>query len=159
MEQQTNAIRAADDSETLVRFVFGSHIRKGHLKKGALRVAPNPETSRLELSVFRLDDLSADSFWEDMPMLGNRPDKAAAKGYGCVEARNVRKLGQDVEVNNQPIQGHADIIQWSDDPEERMEQIVELGKSFRGVKKPGEGSDKTPEHQRLIDMQNDHGKT
>ena len=143
--------RKAKDSEVFLRFVFTKNIRNGVLRKGAIRVGPHPETGRLELSVFLLDSLSSDTFWEDMPRLGNRPTQKV-KGYGHISALKVRTLENsnlDVEVNNDPFDGHADVTGWSKDPEEQMEQAIRLGKAFTGIKKPAADAPKTEEHKYL----------
>ena len=146
-------IRIATDEEKILRFVFTNNLRSSGVKKQALRVAPHPDTGRLELSVFLLDSLSAETFWEDMPRLGSRPEDQRAKGYGVVSAESVRSISGElnVEVNHDPFSGHADVIGWSDHDEEQMEQIVSLGKAMTAVKRPSEAGKLTDEHQYLAD--------
>ena len=136
-------VRTAKDDEIVVRFLFQKgHFNSSFVRKNGITVDYNPDNQRFELSVYLLNELPTDKdlsdgeFWEIMPVLGQRPDSETAKAYGSISADTVRSLGLNVEVNHKPNKGHCDIINWSDDQEERMEQALLLGKKMKTIKRP-----------------------
>ena len=155
----SNSVRTAGDDERILRFLFQKGHLRANVKKQGVNVAPHPETGRYELSMFLLDSLSLETFWDDMSRLGDRPD-TPAKGFGSIECGEVRSLqspdtetpfGLDVEVNNDPYDGHCDVIHWSENPEVRMSQQVVFAKQLNARKRPDDLSELTPEQEHLRD--------
>lgn len=157
----SSSIRSGHSEERILRFLFQSGHLRNRVKKQGVNVAPHPDTGRLELSMFLLNSLSLENFWEDMPRLGDRHG-ADAKGFGSITCGDVRRLspvdskapfGLDVEVNNNPVAGHCDVIHWSDDPEERMSQQIVFAKNLDARKRPDNPTELTPEQEFLRKLQ------
>lgn len=150
-------LRCGADDEIILRFLFQKGHIRGTVKKQGVNVAPHPKTGRFELSVFLLEALTCSDFWSDMSALGNNNARDAV-GYGHALCKEVRSLclpdselpiGLNVEVNNDPHEGHCDVINWSDDAEARMSQQIEFAKLLNPQKKPKDEGEMTPEHKAL----------
>jgi hypothetical protein len=142
-------VRAAENGEEVVRFLFQSNnFNTTIVRKNGLNVQRNGASGRLELSMYLLSSMpdnsatSSGDFWTCMNELGQRSEQEA-KGCGIISAEKVRSLtfekaheSLDVEVNNLPRNGHCDIINWSEDKEDRIVQVITLGKSMQVLPRP-----------------------
>lgn len=93
-----------------------------------------------------------------MTNLGDENLKRDPVGYGFTVCEQVRVLrlaesdqpiGLDVEVNHDPYHGHCDVINWSEDPSEKMSQQIEFAKLLNGRAKPEDPSEVTPEQESI----------
>jgi hypothetical protein len=117
-------------SENLSRFIFKrEYIRSNN--KGHWRAFEPP--GNLRMSVYRTSDISEGEIWdfgENVAMERGKP----LKGRVDIAVSSVKKNGLDVVPDASPSR-HANIINWPERKEEKMEIAMRLADASQGYRK------------------------
>lgn len=113
-----------DDAEPLSRFLLSTRhyeVKKMHVKTSAFL----PEPNSLETSVFRTLGLNSEEIWAIGEHHVAQPTGRTLHGRGQVLARAPRRLGLEVQPDNQP-ERHAVIAGWPPQKDKQLMLAIEL---------------------------------
>lgn len=118
-------------TESLSRFIFSKRhygIEENRVKFGAFVPLRNPQTSVLEVSVFRISGLSDEQIWsmgesEVAQRSGRTLNARGDLTVASVEAKQLQVVSDDIPLR------HANIVGWPEEKSEQKLKAIELAAS------------------------------
>lgn len=98
------------------------------MKHGAFLPSPNPETSVLEVSVFRVFGLSDEEIWSIGDAGLRPPGRSTLYARGDLTVTSVERNRLQVAPDDVPPR-HANIVGWPDEKSEQKLRAIELAAS------------------------------
>jgi hypothetical protein len=89
---------------------------------------PKPPSSTFRTSVYRTEGCSSDEIWAigETYVTSNRTDGLRVLARADIQAEIILNQGLLVDPTPIPHPRHADIVNWSDTPEQRLEKMGAL---------------------------------
>lgn len=117
------------DNEVLARFIFSAN----HFAATKKRVKPAAfmPPQNLQLSVFRIQDLTDEETWDVAVAITDR----SVRARGDIAVSGVRGASLDVEPDDIPLR-HANIVGWPKDKAKQKQIAMELAAQATLVIKP-----------------------